>query len=146
MKRTAVFVVVISLLLFPSLLAQDTPASGQIMSGPALSGKTLVVIPFENSSPTPGLEWIGESFPETFHEQLNSPVLYVTSRDERLRAYDRQGVPAGVHASRATLYRLTEQMDVDYAVLGTYRYDGARLTATAQLLDMRAQRDRKSVV
>jgi Flp pilus assembly protein TadD len=31
-------------------------------------------------------------------------------------------------------------MDVDYAVLGSYRYDGARLTASAQLLDMRAQK------
>ena len=100
----------------------------------------MVVIPFENTSPTPGLEWLGESFPETFHEQLNSPVLYVASRDERLRAYDRQGVPAGVHPARATLYRLAEQMDVDYAVLGSYKYDGARLTAIAQLLDMRAER------
>jgi tetratricopeptide (TPR) repeat protein len=100
----------------------------------------MVVIPFENTSPTPGLEWLGESFPETFHEQLNSPVLYVASRDERLRAYDRQGVPAGVHPSRATLYRLAEQMDVDYAVLGSYKYDGARLTAIAQLLDMRAEK------
>jgi tetratricopeptide (TPR) repeat protein len=106
------------------------------------------VIPFENVSPTPGLdlEWIGESFPEAFHEQLNSPVLYVASRDERLRAYDRQGIPAGVHASRATIYRLTEEMDVDCAVLGSYRYHddgdgaGARLTASAQLLDMRAQK------
>ena len=100
----------------------------------------MVVIPFENASPTPGLEWLGESFPETFHEQLNSPVLYVASRDERLRAYDRQGVPAGVHPSRATLYRLAEQMDLDYAVLGSYKYDGERLTAIAQLLDMRAQK------
>ena len=129
-KRAAVFVFLVSLLLCPSLRAQDTPASG----------RTVVVIPFENASPTPGLEWLGESFPETFHGQLNSPVLYVASRDERLRAYDRQGVPAGVHASRATLYRLAEQMDVDYAVLGSYRYDGARLTAIAQLLDMRAQK------
>src|ERR1019366_8638510 len=97
----------------------------------------MVVIPFENASPTPDLEWLGESFPETFHQQLNSPVLYVASRDERLRAYDRQGIPAGVHASRATLYRLAEQMDVDYAVLGSYKYDGARLTARARLLAMR---------
>ena len=127
-KRAAVFVVLASLLFCTSLRAQDTPASG----------RTMVVIPFENASPTPGLEWLGESFPETFHEQLNSPVLYVASRDERLRAYDRQGVPAGVHPSRATLYRLAEQMDLDYAVLGSYKYDGVRLTATAQLLDMRA--------
>src|ERR1700687_5896046 len=103
-------------------------------------GATWSWFPFENPSPTPGLEWLGKSFPEPFHEQLNSPVLYVASRDERLRAYDRQGIPAGVHPSRATLYRLAEQMDIDYVALGFYRYDGARLTATAQLLDMRADK------
>jgi len=126
---------VVSLLLYPSLRAQDGAAANR-----AVLGQTMVVIPFENNSPTPGLEWLGESFPETFHAQLNSPVLYVASRDERLRACDRQGIPAGVHPSRASLYRLAEQMDVDYAVLGSYKYDGQRLTATAQLLDMRAEK------
>ena len=121
------------LVLSPVLYAQESSTAQS-------AGRTMVVIPFENLSPTPGLEWLGESFAETFHEQLNSPVLYVASRDERLRAYDRQGVPAGVHPSRATLYRLAEQMDVDYAVLGTYRYDGTELTVIAQLLDMRAPR------
>jgi tetratricopeptide (TPR) repeat protein len=138
-KRPAVVAFLVALLLCQSLHAQDAPASIPTVVG-TIIGRTVVVIPFENTSPTPGLEWLGESFPETFHEQLNSPVLYLASRDERLRAYDRQGVPAGVHPSRATLYRIAEQMDVDYAVLGSYRYDGARLTATAQLLDMRTQK------
>ena len=140
MKRASVFVSLVSLLFCPSLRTEDTPASDRAPDGRTDASRTMVVIPFENTSPTPGLEWLGESFPETFHEQLNSPVLYVASRDERLRAYDRQGVPAGVHPARATLYRLAEQMDVDYAVLGSYRYDGARLTAIAQLLDMRAEK------
>ena len=133
MKLAARLLFTLSFALFffvVTLSAQQNPATG----------RTLVVIPFENTSPTPGLEWLGESFPVTFRAQLDSPVLYVVTRDERLRAYDRQGVPAGVHPSRATLYRLAEQMDVDYAVLGTYSYDGSRLTATAQLLDMRAQK------
>src|SRR5580658_3403570 len=124
--------------LYPALRAEDGAISAE--AGAHTVGRTVVVIPFANASPTPGLEWLGESFPETFHEQLNSPVLYIVSREERLRAYDRQGVPAGVHASRATLFRMAEQMDVDYAVLGSYKYDGARLTVTAQLLDMRAQK------
>ena len=150
-KRAAVFVFVVSLLFCPSLRAQDPPGSGrsvarQAVVGQTVFGHTLVVIPFENVSPTPGLEWLGESFPETFHQQLNSPVLYVASRDERLRAYDRQGIPAGVHAPRATLYRLAEQMDVDYVVLGSYKYDGARLTASAQLLDMRAEKLSPAVI
>ncbi|MGB6387185.1 MAG: tetratricopeptide repeat protein [Terriglobales bacterium] len=140
MKRAAVFVSLFSLLLCPLLRAQDNPAPAQAAITRTVIARTIVVIPFENLSPTPGLEWLGESFPEAFHEQLNSPVLYVASRDERLRACDRQGIPAGVHPSRATLYRLAEQMDVDYAVLGSYKFDGARLTATAQLLDMRAQK------
>jgi len=153
--KPAVAFAFLAALSIPLVCAQDTPASGQAAIGRIdanrpefgraalgriMAGRTMVVTPFENASPTPGLEWLGESFPETFHQQLNSPVLYVTSRDERLRAYDRQGIPAGVHASRATLYRLAEQMDVDYAVLGSYQYDGARLTASAQLLDMRAQK------
>jgi len=100
----------------------------------------MVVLPFENASPTPGLDWLGESFPETLYQQLNSPLLYVASRDERLRSYDRRGIPAGVHPSRATLYRIAEEMDVDYAVLGSYSYNGTRLSATVQLLDMRAQK------
>jgi tetratricopeptide (TPR) repeat protein len=124
----ALVVAFAAFLLFPFSADGQTPAVG----------RTLVVIPFENTSPTPGLEWLGEAFPEAFRQQLNSPVVYVSSRDERLRAYDRLGIPAGLHLSRATLYRLAEQMDVDYALLGTYNYDGARLTATAQLLDMRA--------
>ena len=139
-KRASLVAVLVPLLFCAWLRAEDSLASGGAPSGQTVVGRTMVVIPFENLSPTPGLEWLGESFPETFHEQLDSPVLYVASREERLRAYDRQGIPAGVHASRATLYRLAEQMDVDFVVLGSYKYDGVRLTAIAQLLDMRAQK------
>jgi len=128
--KRAFWLCLISLVFCAAIQAQNNPASGH----------TLVVIPFENTSPTPGLEWVGEAFSETFHSQLDSPILYVATREERLRAYDRQGIPAGVHPSRATLYRLAEQMDVDYAILGAYSYDGANLVATAQLLDMRTQK------
>ena len=123
-------------LLFAILLVTSFVVAQQ---GPTV-GRTLVVIPFENTSPTPGLEWLSESFPATFRSQLDSPVLYVVTREERFRAYDRQGVPSTLHPSRATIYRLAEQMDVDYAVLGSYSYDGAHLTATAQLLNMRGEK------
>jgi tetratricopeptide (TPR) repeat protein len=134
-KRAAVFVFVASLCFCLSSRGQESPAPTQ-----AVAGRTMVVLPFENASPTPGLDWLGESFPETLYQQLNSPLLYVASRDERLRSYDRRGIPAGVHPSRATLYRIAEEMDVDYAVLGSYSYNGTRLSATVQLLDMRAQK------
>lgn len=107
---------------------------------PLVGGKTAVVIPFENGSSVPGLEWISEAFPEILQERLSSPSLFVLSREDRLRAYDQMGIPAELHPSRATVYRIAEQMGVDYAVLGRYVFDGRTLTATAQILDMNRQR------
>jgi tetratricopeptide (TPR) repeat protein len=149
LKRAPCLAVVILVLVCPQLRAQNTSASSdRPHTGYASLGRTVLIVPFEapfeNVSSASGLEWLGESFSEMLHEQLNSPILYVASRDERLRAYDRQGIPANIQPARATLYRVAEQMDVDYVVLGSYRYndnDNDRsLTATAQLLDMRAQK------
>jgi TolB-like protein len=66
-KCAAVFLFLASLLFCTSLRAQNSTASGRSEIGRTLAGRTVVVIPFENASPTPGLEWLGESFPETFH-------------------------------------------------------------------------------
>lgn len=99
--------------------------------------KTLVVMPFENRSSAPGLEWISEAFPEVLGQRMASDGVYVLGREYRLGAYDRAGIPYGVHPSRATLYRIAEQMDADYAVMGSYTFDGQTFTARAELLDMR---------
>jgi tetratricopeptide (TPR) repeat protein len=100
----------------------------------------LIVAPFENQSKAPGLEWIGESFPELLQGRLTSASLYVLSREERVRAYDRLGIPIDVRPSRATIYRIAEQMDVDYVLLGSYTFDGQSFSVAARLLDMRGDR------
>jgi len=103
------------------------------------AGQNILVIPFENRSKAPGLEWIGDSFPEVLQERLNLPNLFILPREDRLRAYDRLGIPVELRPSRATNYRLAEQLDVDYVVLGSYWFDGRTFTTTAQLLDMRRE-------
>jgi tetratricopeptide (TPR) repeat protein len=107
---------------------------------PATGGQSIVIMPFDNASSAPGLEWISEAFPEILGQRLSSPILYVADRTDRVRAYDRAGIPSTVHPSRATLYRIAEQMDVDYVVLGQYRYDGSTFTASADLVDMRREK------
>ena len=102
-----------------------------------VSGQTVLVIPFDNQSQAPGLQWIGNSFPEFLHDRLTSRTSYALTREDRVRAYDRLGIPADIHASRATIYRIAEQMDVDCVVLGSYNFDGRTFSTTAQLLDMR---------
>ena len=98
---------------------------------------TLLVMPFENHSKTPGLEWISEAFPEVLGQRMASPRVYVISREDRLFAFDHAGVSAAAHPSRATTYSVAEQMDADYIVFGDYDYDGKTFTARAQLLDMK---------
>ncbi len=96
-----------------------------------------MVMPFENQTTAPGLEWISESFPEVLSQRMDSPRLHVISRDDRGYAFDHAGIPQAVRPSRATIYRVAEQMDADYVVLGSYNFDGKTFTGNAQLLDMK---------
>jgi len=114
-----------------ALLCRNAP--GQSFPGT----QTIMVMPFENQSSAPGLEWIGEAFPEVLSQHMASSQLYVLRRDDRIHAFDHSGIPQAVLPSRATLYRIAEQMDADYVVMGRYTFDGGIFTAHAQLLDMK---------
>lgn len=118
------------ILLFTALLAGS-------MCFAQSTAQTVLILPFENSSKAPGLEWISEAFPEVLGEGIGSSAIYIISRDDRNLAFDRMGVPLGAHLSRETLYSISEQIDADYVVLGKYNYDGQTFTASAQLLDMK---------
>ncbi|MFB3916583.1 MAG: tetratricopeptide repeat protein [Terriglobales bacterium] len=120
----------IFLLLATVALAQSIPQSSQ----------TMLVLPFENASKAPGLEWIGEAFAEVLGQRLASPGLYVVPREDRAYAFDRASIPVNLRASRATVYRIAEQIDVDYMVLGRYNFDGQTFTATGQVLDVKRLR------
>jgi tetratricopeptide (TPR) repeat protein len=118
------------------LLCAAIPSVAQNETG----GDTLVVLPFENRSQAPGLDWIGEAFPEVLSQRLGSPELFAISRASREYAFERVGIPWNTKLSRATLYRIAEQMDVDEVVVGSFTYDGSLFTARSQLLNMRTLR------
>jgi len=113
------------------------PGNGAFAQSAAVT-KTVLILPFDNSTHQPGLEWISEAFPEVLGRRLSGQSLYVISREDRQYAFDRMGIPVNLHASRATLYRIAAQLDADYIVLGSYSYEGQVFTARAQVLDMKA--------
>jgi Tfp pilus assembly protein PilF/TolB-like protein len=96
----------------------------------------LLIMPFENASTTPGLDWIGEAFPEVMGRRLNSPPLFIVSRNDRLLAFDRLGLPASARPSRASIYQVAQELDADYVVMGDYRYDGSVFTARAHVMEL----------
>jgi Tfp pilus assembly protein PilF/TolB-like protein len=112
-----------------------------IAFGQAAPGtQTVLVLPFDNSTHQPGLEWISEAFPEVLSQRLATQSLFLINRDDRQYAFDRMGIPVNLHASRATLYRIAAQLDADYILLGSFSFDGETFTTRAQVLDMKALR------
>lgn len=101
------------------------------------ANKVVLILPFHNDSKAPGLEWVGESFAEILGQRMQSESTFVISREDRMYAFDRVGMPSTAQLSRATLLLIAQQMDVDYVVLGSYNYDGNIFSTRAQLLDMR---------
>lgn len=99
---------------------------------------TVLILPFENVSKATGLEWIGEAFPEVLGDRIGAHSMYVITRDERAYMFERFGIPQTLRPTRATLYRMAEQVDADYVILGTYDFDGNTFTAKAEALDMKA--------
>ena len=101
---------------------------------------SLMVMPFDNHSKVTGLDWISEACPEVLSQRMSSPKVNVVTRDDRIFAFDRAGVPAAVHPSRATVFNVAEQMGADYVVLGSYAVDGSSFQVSAQLLDIKKLR------
>ena len=102
---------------------------------PARQSHMLLVMPFENASTVPGIDWIGEAFPEVLGQRLEAGQLYIVSRADRLAAFDQLGIPASARPSRATVYEIAQELDADYVVLGNYRFDGQTFTARARVMD-----------
>lgn len=130
MKRVGIIHLLV-LILASLAVAQSAGSAATVQS------RTLLVLPFENASKAPGLDWIGEAFAEVLSQRMGSASLYPIARQDRVYAFERAGVPTNLRPSRATLFRIAEEMDADYMVLGSYKFDGETFTGTAQLLDVK---------
>jgi tetratricopeptide (TPR) repeat protein len=104
--------------------------------GFCFAAKSVVVFPFENNTKNPTMEWIGQSFVETLNEQLASPWFRPVSEEQCNALFDRLGLPYDGDFSRATLLKVGEDLDANYAVVGAYRYDQPEFTATVELIDV----------
>lgn len=97
----------------------------------------LAVIPFENVSGDPNLEWVSESFAEGLTDRLAGNGLDLISRGERLAALNRLGLPSSSPLTRASLVRLGEELGAGWLVMGRFDVQENRLSVWAQFLDLR---------
>jgi tetratricopeptide (TPR) repeat protein len=120
------------------LLSIAVPARAQAYAEAvrAAGGRILLVLPFDNRTGQPSLEWIREASAEILTSRLAAAGFSPMSRADRRYALDHLGLPQGFHPSRATSLKLAETLDADSIIVGSYVTDGAGIVAEAQLVDV----------
>jgi tetratricopeptide (TPR) repeat protein len=103
----------------------------------ALPTRTILVFPFENQSARQDLGWISEGSAEIISARLAGTQRYVLGREERNEAYEQLGIPPGTPLTLASEYKVAQTLGVGWAVVGNFTVEGDRLTARAQLLNVR---------
>jgi tetratricopeptide (TPR) repeat protein len=104
-------------------------------------GRLVLVLPFDNRSGQPNLNWIGDSFPYTLDQRLTSAGFLTISRDDRQYALDHLGLPSDFKPSRATTLRIAQTLDADYVIVGSFNVEGSapgdqRIAVQAQVLEV----------
>jgi tetratricopeptide (TPR) repeat protein len=117
-----------------SLRAQQASESGDTST----HGRLLLVLPFENHTGQPSLDWMEEAFPDIFNRRLTSAGFLPIGRNDRLYAFDHLGLPLNLHPSHATAIRIAQMLDADYVIVGNYTVTGSQLTVQARILDITA--------
>jgi tetratricopeptide (TPR) repeat protein len=117
-------------------LAVHARAQASAEAGRAAGGRILLVLPFDNRTGQPSLEWIREASAEILTSRLAAAGFSPMSRADRRYALDHLGLPQGFHPSRATSLKLAETLDADSILVGSYVTDGAGIVAEAQLVDV----------
>lgn len=117
------------------------PARGQTSAdAPAASapgkGRILLVLPFDNRTGQPSLEWIREAAPELLSSRFTSAGFAPMTRAERLYALDHLGLPQGFQPSRASSIKLAQTLDADFIVVGDYIVDGNTLIAEGRIVNV----------
>lgn len=99
-------------------------------------GRILLVLPFDNRTGQPSLEWIREAAPEILSQRFASAGFAPMTRTERLYALDHLGLPEGFQPSRASSLKLAQTLDADSIVVGSFLTDGNDIIAQAQVVDV----------
>ncbi|HEY3704500.1 MAG TPA: tetratricopeptide repeat protein [Terracidiphilus sp.] len=124
-----------ALILAPSFAfgLQANPAASAAEGG---HGRILLVLPFDNNSGQPSLEWIREAAPQILSSRFLSAGFAPLSRADRLYALDHLGLPAGFQPSHASSLKIAQTLDADSIIVGSFKIDGNRIEAEAKIISV----------
>lgn len=129
--RTLCVSVLCAILLFSAACTRaQSPAPS------ADGGRILLVLPFDNRTSQPNLEWIREAAAELLSSRFASAGFSPLTRADRVYALDHLGLPPGFQPSRASSLKLAQTLDADSIIVGSYTLDGNNIVAEAQVVNV----------
>jgi tetratricopeptide (TPR) repeat protein len=126
----------ILLLAGPVLHVNANAQAAAADAGNAGKNRILLILPFDNGTAQPNLEWIREAAPEILDARFASAGFAPMGREDRRYALDHLGLPQQFQPSRASALKLSQTLDVDSIVVGSYRMEGTGIVAEARVLDV----------
>jgi tetratricopeptide (TPR) repeat protein len=98
--------------------------------------RILLVLPFDNRTGQPSLDWVREAASSLLSSRFASAGFSPMSRADRMYALDHLGLPEGFQPSRASALKLAQTLDADDIIVGSYITDGNDLIAEARVVDV----------
>ena len=95
---------------------------------------TVLIFPLENTGHNPQMDWLGEGLAELAGEQLSAGGVSVFSREDRLAALEKLGIPAYAKFTRATMLKIGAEIDADYMIFGEFAPEGGSMRVTSRVL------------
>jgi len=122
----------------------NSGACGHAQSAAAAAvdrGRILLVLPFDNRTGQPNLEWVREAAADLLGSRFRSAGFAPMSRADRMYALDHLGLPEGFQPSRASSIKLAQTLDADSIVVGSFSLQengvgGNDLVAEAQVVNV----------
>jgi tetratricopeptide (TPR) repeat protein len=112
--------------------AQESSAESQ----EPVHGRIVLVLPLDNRTGQPSLEWVREAAAELLTSRLGSAGFAPLSREDRLYALDHLGLPEAFQPSRASALKLAQTLDADSIVVGSFKTEGNEIEAEARVVDV----------
>jgi len=135
-QRAASLGLSLAFVFFFPIFTSAQAAEESVPAAVGAGGRILLVLPFDNRTGQPSLEWVREASAEILSSRFTSAGFAPMSRAERMYALDHLGLPQGFHPSRASSLKLAETLDADSIIVGSYMADGTGIVAEAQVVDV----------
>lgn len=94
---------------------------------PVRPGEPVLVVPFENASRDASLQWLAEGSALLLTRDLGRFGASAIPREDRLKAFERLGLPPSALLSDATTIRVGQLIGAAHAAVGTFHAEGGRL-------------------